>query len=113
MLAVERYKNGEVVFPEGWRIWPGFTERRTSPEVFHQHQVVDGGVHPGIENRAAVAGGGEADIQHLAEVASHGRGLACSEAEELQPVFTRGMIDIVDAFFEHHESPPNDPLQHF
>ena len=26
--------------------------------------------------------------------------------------FARGLIDIVDAFFENRESPPNDPLQH-
>ena len=38
-----------------------------SPEVFHQHQVVDGGVRPGIENRAAVGRSSETK-PNLAEV---------------------------------------------
>src|SRR6266568_7703829 len=58
VLAVERYKNGEVTAGRLADL-AGFTGRKTSPEVFHQHQVGDGRVHPGIENRASVGRGGE------------------------------------------------------
>ena len=38
-----------------------------STEVLDQHQVVYGGVHPGIENRAAFRRGREGEV-HVAEV---------------------------------------------
>ena len=52
------------------------------PEVFYQHQVIDGGVDAGEEDRAAVGRGGEAEPD-VAEVAGHGLGPACREVEEL------------------------------
>ena len=74
-----------------------------SPEVLHQHQVVHRGADPGIENRAAIAGSGQAG-PNLAEVTRHDGG----EAEELQPVLARSVADIVDAFLKYDEAPRNN-----
>ena len=75
---------------------------RDSPEVFHEHQVVDGGVQPGKENRAAVRRGGEED-GNVAEARSDGRGPSGREIEKLQPCSARGLLEVVNAGFEHCE----------
>jgi hypothetical protein len=46
---------------------PAYRFHTFSTEVLHQHQVVDRGVHPGIQNRAAVRRGPE-EVVHVAEV---------------------------------------------
>src|SRR5262249_24651016 len=69
-------------------------------------------VHSRIKNRAAVGRSSETE-RDRAEVARHGRGLSAGEVKKLQPGFTRGPIDIVDASFDHREGTPDDSLQHF
>jgi hypothetical protein len=73
------------------------------PEVFHQHEVIAGGVHSDIENRAAVWRSGER-TGNLAESARYCRRASRVKVKELQASFTRKPIAVVDPFFEHCET---------
>src|SRR5687768_18098069 len=89
-------------------VWPIMM----SPEVFHQHQVFDRGVHAGKKNRATVRSCGDAG-RPIAEAASHYGRPSGGKVEILQARFGCRPVDIVDAPFVHFGAPPNYAIEHF
>lgn len=61
-----------------------------SAEALHQHQVLRGGTHAGVDDRAAVRRDREGQV-HVAECTSHCRGFAGREVEVLKASLTRGL----------------------
>src|SRR5262245_21040691 len=94
-----------------WTTSPEFMDHSCRlSEVFHQHQIVDGGIPPCVENRTTI-GRNRKKWHDVTEVRSHSRRPSSGEVEELESCLTHGPADVVDALFQDSEGRSNDSIQ--